>query len=243
MESSRPLAEAQVAERLQAVGRKIEEAAHRVGRDPQGVRLVVVTKGHVPAMIRQAHAGGIRRLGENRVEEAVAKQDELRDLREVEWHLIGPLQSRKVRLVQNRFHLIHAIDRLKIARLLEDAAAAQGWNLRILLECNVSGEPSKAGWRLDSDLGWETALPDLRQIASMAHLQLDGLMTMAPITQDIELQRRTFRRLADVRRRLQEALGSELPELSMGMSDDYPVAVEEGATLVRIGRAILGQRM
>lgn len=233
---------ARIAERLAEVQRGIASAAVRAGRDPGDVRLVVVTKGHTAELARQAHACGVRLLGENRVEEAGPKMDSLADLAGVEWHLIGPIQSRKVRRVGGRFHLLHAIDRLKIARLLDADASEEGRRQDILLECNVSGEASKAGWRFDDPQSWAQGLEEIRQVASLSHLRVRGLMTMAPQTPDVDVPRRAFRRLVEVRQRLEDELGFGLPELSMGMSDDYWSAVEEGSTLVRIGRAILGER-
>lgn len=228
--------------RLSAILERIEAAAERVKRDPAGIRLIVVTKGQSLPTIRAAYACGIRLLGENRVDEAVPKQEALADLAEAEWHLIGPLQGRKVRLVQERFHLIHAVDRVKIGRMLDREAAGLGGRQAILLECNVSGEASKAGWRMDVPTERTGAIAEMRAIAGLPNLRLLGLMTMAPETDDVAIQRRTFRRLAELRSELEDELGHALPELSMGMSDDFPAAVEEGATLVRIGRAILGER-
>lgn len=232
-----------IRERLTGVERRIAEAAGRAGRDPAEVRLVVITKGHPVAVLQVLYECGQRRLGENRVEEALPKIEALQASPGIEWHLVGPLQGRKVRLVEDRFELIHAVDRLKVAHLLEARAAEVGRRQPILLECNVSGEASKAGWRMREGPDWPAALQEIRQTLALPHLALRGLMTMAPQTDDVETQRHSFRRLVEVRRRLSDALESELPELSMGMSDDFEAAVEEGATLVRIGRAILGERM
>lgn len=236
-------AEAQsIRERLTSVLRRIEVAAERAGRDPAAIRIVVVTKGHSTETIRAAHTCGIRLLGENRVDEAIPKLAVLDDLADAQWHLIGPLQSRKVRMVQDAFHLIHAVDRIKIARMLQEAAAGLGRRQAVLLECNVSGEATKAGWKMDVAADQAGALAEMREVASLPNLRLLGLMTMAPETDDEAVHHRTFRRLADLRSQLEDDLGQALPELSMGMSDDFSAAVEEGATLVRIGRAILGER-
>lgn len=233
---------AAIAARLRQVEAEIAAAAERAGREPRSVRLVVVTKGHSPETVRQAYASGVRRFGENRVEEGLAKQGGLGDLAGVEWHLIGPIQSRKAKEIEGRFELLHAVDRLKIARLLDADAGRFGRPQKVLLECNVSGEASKAGWRVEDPGGWEGFVAEVRQVLSCSHLRVLGLMTMAPVTDDVAVQRRVFRRLAEARRKLQDELGIGLPELSMGMSDDYRAAVEEGSTLVRIGRAILGER-
>lgn len=232
-----------IREGLTTVGRRIAEAAAQAGRDPADVRLVVITKGHPLETIRAAYECGERRLGENRVEEALPKMDALQDLPGIEWHLVGPLQSRKIRLVGDRFSLIHSVARLKVARRLDAQAAEVGRRQPVLLECNVTGEATKAGWRLEAAREWEDALPELQETFALPNLAVRGLMTMAPQTDDIQTQRAAFRRLADVRRRLADALGLDLPELSIGMSDDFEAAVLEGATLVRIGRAILGERM
>lgn len=236
------MGEAAIAERLAGVHREVEAAAARAGRDPTAIRLVVVAKGHPAATIRQAYACGVRRLGENRVEDAIPKQDVLHDLSDIEWHLIGTIQSRKAAQVGDRFVLIHSVDRLKIARRLDAIAAAAGRRQDVLLECNVSGEPSKTGWRLDELQRWGPAVAEMRELVLLKALRVRGLMTMAPWTEDVDVQRRAFRRLAEARRRLEDELGLPLPELSMGMSDDYRVAVEEGSTIVRIGRAVLGER-
>ena len=232
-----------IRERMSTVERRIAEAAGRAGRNPGVVRLIVITKGHSPAVVQAAYDAGARRLGENRVEEAVRKIEALPHAGEVEWHLVGPLQSRKARLVRDHFALIHAVDRLKVAQQLNARAAEDGRRQAVLLECNVTGEATKAGWRLTERAVWDEAWPELQTISGLANLRVRGLMTMAPLTADVLIQRETFRRLAALRQYLADRLGSELPELSMGMTDDYEIAIEEGATLVRIGRAILGERM
>jgi len=229
--------------RLERVTRRIHEAARRAGRDAAEVRLVVITKGHPTETIRAAYACCLRRFGENRIEEALPKIAELRDLPDLEWHLVGPLQSRKVGLVGEGFALLHAVDRLKIARRLDAEASRAGRVQPVLLECNVSGEPTKAGWRLANEAFWDQDVGELLSAAALPHLEVRGLMTMAPLTADVGTQRETFRRLARLRDFLSARLGRDLPELSMGMSDDFEAAIEEGATLVRIGRAILGERM
>jgi hypothetical protein len=229
--------------RLTAVQGRIAEAASRAGRDPSGVRLVVITKGQPIGSVQALVECGQEHLGENRVEDALPKIDALGEWPGVMWHLVGPLQSRKVPLVEDRFDLIHAVDRLKIARRLDRLAAELGRRQAILLEWNVGGESSKAGWRPAEGLAWEATLLEVREILVLPHLTVRGLMTVGPLTEDVGIQRRTFQDLAELRRRLSETLACDLPELSMGMSDDFEAAVEEGATLVRIGRAILGERM
>ena len=229
--------------RLESVERRIALAAQRAGRPPETVRLVTVSKGHPVETLRAAHACGLRSFGENRIEEALPKMAALADLEDIEWHLIGPLQGRKAHLVGTGFALLHAVDRWKIAQRLDSLAAEARRPQSVLLECNVSGEPSKAGWRLEVESAWETALDEFRRVTELGNLSLRGLMTMAPLGAEAGLPRETFGRLARLGRFLSSRLGCTLPELSMGMTDDFEVAVEEGATLVRLGRAILGERM
>jgi len=240
---SRAALEEETRQRLVAVQGRIAAAAERAGRDPSEVQLVVVTKGHPVSRLHALVESDQRRLGENRVEEALAKIDAVGELPGLTWHLVGPLQSRKVPLVGDRFDLLHAVDRIKVARLLDARSAEIGRRQAILLEWNVSGEPTKAGWRVEEGLAGEGVLQEIREVVGLAHLEVRGLMTMAPQTDDVAIQRTAFRRLAELRRRLRDRLGCELPELSMGMSDDFESAIAEGATLVRIGRAILGERM
>jgi pyridoxal phosphate enzyme (YggS family) len=177
------------------------------------------------------------------VEDALPKIEAIAGRGEIEWHLVGPLQSRKIRLTRDRFALIHAVDRLKVARLLDEQARALDRRQPILVECNVSGEATKSGWRISAESLAESTLAEFRQIAALPGLAWRGLMTVGVQTTDVDAQHRVFRRLVDLRRRLQTELDLELPELSMGMTDDFEAAVEDGATLVRIGRAILGERM
>ena len=227
---------------LSQLRERIRRAAERAGRNPSRVQLVAVTKGFPPETIRLAAQVGLTQVGENRVEEALPKREALGDLPELAWHMIGHLQSRKAALVPGAFRMVHSVDRPKIARLLDRQAGSAGLRLPVLLQCNVSGEASKSGWPLADRSTWETVLPEFDQIARLPHLQLMGLMTMAPLTPDPEAARPAFRTL----RRLAEFLREGTPwgweVLSMGMSDDFEIAVEEGATLLRIGRELFGPR-
>ncbi len=180
---------------LERVQERIARAAQRAGRDPADVLLVAVTKGQSPEVVRLAYEAGLRDFGENRVEEALPKIAALTDLEDVRWHMIGHIQSRKARAVPQPFALVHSVDREKIARLLDRFAAEAGRRLPVLLECNVSGEASKEGWRLNDAASWESALETLAGVVSLAHLHVRGLMTMAPWTADMEQVRGTFRRL------------------------------------------------
>jgi len=221
----------------------IAEAARKSNRDPKDVRLVVVTKSQPLEVIQAAMEAGVRILGENYPEEAVRKIQSLAGQSGVEWHMIGHVQSRKARLVTDHFALLHSLDSLKLAQRLERFAGEANRILPVLLELNVGGEGSKAGWDASEESKWMACLPDISSILDLPHLHVRGLMTMPPLETDPEDSRRFFQRL----RQLQVRLASEFPnadwgELSMGTSADYRVAVEEGATLVRVGTAIVGAR-
>ena len=201
----------------------------------QPVTIVAVTKGFGADAVRAALAAGLADIGENRVQEALAKQTELgagsRE-QEIRWHLIGHLQSNKARLVPGRFELVHSIDSIELAKELDRRAQVP---VRVLLQVNVAGEEQKSGCALDE-------APALaRQIAALGALRLEGLMTMAPFTDDVDVQRRTFRGLRVLRDTLKEE-GVWLPTLSMGMSGDYATAAQEGATMIRLGTALFGPR-
>ncbi len=228
--------------RLVALRRRVVAAAARAGRDPGEVRIVAVSKGHPAEAIRLAYEAGVRDFGENRVEEAEPKLDALLDLTEARWHMVGHVQSRKARRVAGRFDVVHSVDRLKLARRLDRFASEQGRRLPVLLECNVSGEATKFGFAAEERERWEEVLTQAREILSLPNLEVLGLMTMAPWVPDPEAARPYFRRLWELRDFLQERLSVSLPELSMGMSDDFEPAVEEGATMIRIGRALFGPR-
>lgn len=197
------------------------------------VRIVAVTKTHGPEAVRAALAAGLPDVGENRVQEALAKQEQLPDL-PVRWHLIGPLQRNKARQAVGRFGLIHSVDRLELADELARRVPG-GSRQAVLVEVNCSGEAQKSGVE-------PALLPALlERIGELRSLDLRGLMTMAALTSDEATQRAAFSRLRAERDRMQAA-GYPLAELSMGMSGDYPVAVEEGATMVRLGTLLFGER-
>jgi PLP dependent protein len=209
-------------------------ATHQtVGGWTHPVRIVAVTKTHGPEAVRAAVAAGLTDIGENRVQEAMEKQDALAGVR-VDWHLIGTLQRNKARHAAGRFALIHSIDRLDLAAEL-DRRAAQGSRQAVLVQVNCSDEPQKGG----VEPGGLPAL--LEALAGLARLEVRGLMTMSALTDDVPEQRRAFRRLRDLRD-AGERSGHRLPELSMGMSGDFPVAVEEGATMIRLGTLLFGER-
>src|SRR5256712_529304 len=202
-------------------------------RAVQPLTIGAVTKGFGTAAIRAAAAAGIADIGENRVQEAVQKQDALRELSDIRWHLIGHLQRNKARVVAGRFDLVHSLDSLELARELDRRSTTPQ---RVLLQVNVAGEAQKSG------CAPEDAAMLARQVAALEHLRLEGLMTLAPLTDDEDVQRRTFRGLRVLRDRIKEEEGLWLPTLSMGMSSDYASAVQEGATVIRLGTALFGPR-
>jgi len=224
-----------------AVQARIGAAAQRVGRAPSEITLVAVTKTQPPDVILRAYDLGLRHFGENRVEEAESKVGELPS--DITWHMIGHIQSRKAKRVVPLFQFVHSVDSVKLARRLARSSVEQDRPLPVLLEVNVSGEASKYGlaadrWAIDHRQ-LELLLAGVREIVALPHLQVQGLMTMAPIVADPEEARPTFVRL----RQLRDELAQHLPDsdwhhLSMGMTDDFEVAIEEGATIVRVGRAI-----
>lgn len=200
------------------------------------VTIVAVTKGFGPDAVAAARAAGLPDVGENRVQEALDKMAQVADPRVI-WHLIGHLQRNKARLVPGRFALVHSLDSLPLAEELARRTAAQGGGgrQRVLVQVNVAGEEQKSGCPLAD------APVLLRQVAALEPLALEGLMAMAPLTDDAEVQRRTFRGLRQLRDALQEE-GLWVPTLSMGMSGDFATAVEEGATVIRLGTALFGAR-
>ncbi|HUF38288.1 MAG TPA: YggS family pyridoxal phosphate-dependent enzyme [Anaerolineales bacterium] len=223
---------------------RIGSAAERSGRDPEAVRLVVVTKGHPVETIRRAIDAGVVRFGENYAEEAVPKIETLAGA-ELEWVMIGHVQSRKSGMVASHFDELQSLDSVKLARRL-DEARPKGRPLPVLVQVNVSGEAAKyglPGWAPDQ--GRETApviAAFIEGIARYSNLRLKGLMTVPPFLPPEDV-RPFFRRLADLRDHLQDRFPDlEFDELSMGMSADFEAAIEEGATVVRIGTAILGPR-
>jgi len=239
--------ESGIGTRLEQVHEAIAAAAQGVGRNPKSVRLVVVTKSQPLPVVQAAIRAGARILGENYAEEAAAKISAILDgsvlADPVEWHMIGHIQSRKVRLVAPHFQLIHSVDSKKLALRLDRAAAELGRPISILLEFNVGGEPAKHGWNAAEQYRWAALLPEISEVALLPNLRIRGLMTMPPLSASAQESRPFFRRL----RALQDYLAGRLSaanwsELSMGTSADYTVAVEEGATLVRVGEAILGPR-
>lgn len=223
--------------RYQRITERIAEACQKVGRTPESVTLVAVSK-YVPLdVMQEAVRLGIRDFGESRVQEALPKKSQLHN-HSLRWHFIGHLQTNKVKRVVGEFSLIHSVDSFKVAEALSREAAASGLVQPILIQVNTSGEPSKHGMTPD-------AAPALvRRIASeLPGIRVQGLMTMAPHAEDPETARPFFRRLRELRDELAGTLqGVSLDHLSMGMSNDFSVAVEEGATMIRIGTGLFGAR-
>ena len=223
-----------IEENLRKVKERIDDVATRVGRDPAQITLIAVTKTVAIEKIREAIAAGMIAFGENYVQEARHKIDEI-GRTGLQWHFIGHLQTNKAHYAVRLFDLIHAVDSIKLARELNKRAASEGKTMNCLIEVNLSEEESKFG----------TTEEEARELAhemrDLEHISLQGLMTMPPYFDDPELARPYFISL----RKLQEKIaqdGIPLPELSMGMSTDFEVAIEEGATMVRVGRAIFGER-
>jgi hypothetical protein len=224
---------------LGRVREQIAGAALRSGRNPEDVTLVAVSKTHPLQAIEAAIACGQHDFGENRFDEVWAKIEEANVAGlggEIRWHFIGTIQSRQSQRAIGPFLLVHAVDRVKIAERLSRDAIAASCVQSVLLEVNVSGEQSKHGFGIDELRG------EMANLLRLPGLRIAGLMTMAPIVDDAETVRPIFRTLRGLRDELTDRFGHPLPHLSMGMSGDFAAAVEEGATLVRIGTAIFGER-
>lgn len=232
-----------ICERYASTVDRISSAAKRAGRASESVRLVVVTKSQPVEVVRAAIEAGAQILGENYPEEGVTKIQSLQEFSAVEWHMIGHVQSRKAQGVAQHFNFLHSLDSLKLATRLDRFSNEAGRVLPTLLEFNVGEEDSKSGWIARDEASWPALLDDVSAVLALPHLQVRGLMTMPPLGSTPDFSRPYFQRV----KRLQEYLSSQFPqadfsELSMGTSSDYEVAVEEGATLVRVGTAIVGPR-
>jgi len=225
-----------IADNLASIQERISKAALRAGRDPSAIRLVAVSKTVSAESIQEAIAAGVTILGENYVQETRNKIARIG--MQVEWHFIGHLQSNKARSAVDLFSMIHSVDRLSLAEELDQEANKQGKILPVLIQVNISGEESKSG------IDPQGTLQLLERIAGLEHLSVQGLMTMPPWFEDPEDARPYFIALRKLREELanKKIHGVSLQELSMGMSGDFEVAIEEGATLVRVGTAIFGPR-
>lgn len=223
----------EIKEGLEIVRARIGAAAHRARRDPASIRLVLASKTQPSEAIRAAAGAGARDFGENYVQEAIAKRAELADLTDIRWHLIGHLQTNKAKTAAGAFALIHSVDSVRLAEAL--ARAQPSPRVHALIEVNLGAEASKTG----------VAPEDVATIldAASKKIEIDGLMTIPPPAASVEAARPYFAQLRELRDRLATRTGLALSELSMGMTDDFEVAIEEGATIVRVGRAVFGERI
>lgn len=226
-----------VAQRVRLVMGNLRRAAERAGRSPDGVRLVAATKTVSVDRIQEGIAAGLSILGENRMQEALAKMAQLKAA-PVRWHFIGQLQRRKVRSIVGLFEVIHSVDSVELAQEIDRRAGEAGMAQPILLEVNMGGESTKAGFQPDEI---ERQIP---MLGALPHVRIQGLMTIPPPTPEADQARPYFRGLRELAGRIAEqgVPSVAMQELSMGMSHDYEVAIEEGATLVRVGTAIFGAR-
>ena len=227
---------------LDMVLENITLAAQTGGRRSESVKLVVVTKGHSVDVVRAVIAAGASCLGENYIQDALPKIEAVAD-QEIEWHMIGHIQSRKARFVSEYFDWVHSVDSMKISRRLDKFANEHRRVLPVLLECNISHEATKFGWPAWNEKAWTKLADDLTPLFDLPNIEVRGLMAMPPFDPDPENSRPYFVKL----RKLMDYLSAQFPntswkELSMGMSADYQVAVQEGATIVRVGTSIVGPR-
>jgi PLP dependent protein len=225
-----------IAENLERVRERVARAAARAGREASDITIVAVSKTFPAAAIRSAFEAGLRHFGENRVQEWGSKEPELRDLAAT-WHLVGHLQSNKVRRAAHLFTRVDSVDSIALARKLDASAAEEQKTFPVLIEVHLSEEAAKSGVAESES----SALAEA--IAGMTRLELLGLMTVPPYFDDPERARPYFKKLRDLRDGLSRTLGKSLPILSMGMSHDFEIAIEEGATEIRIGTAIFGERV
>ena len=224
-----------IAENLEQVREQIARAAEKSGRSPDDVELVAITKTHPAEKVRKAIEAGQHLFGESRVQEARAKIPELAS--NIRWHFVGHLQKNKIRHALPLFELIHSIDSLALARDIDRIAQEEGLHPRVLLEINVAGEGSKFGFPPDK------LREQIEALLALPRLSILGLMTIPPLAEEAEASRKYFVQLRELRDHLQTEFRVDLAQLSMGMTQDFAIAVEEGATLVRVGTAIFGERL
>lgn len=222
-----------IAANLEQIRRRIVDACRRSGRSPQEVTILAVGKGRAPESIREAAQCGLASFGESKVQEL--KQKAAQCPGHLRWDFVGHLQTNKCREAARIAQMIHSVDSERVAQSLNNACEKLAKTIPVLLEVNVSGEANKYGFRPDE------ALEKLRILNALDRLEIHGFMTMAPWSKEAENARPHFRRLKQFQKEAEEILGAPLPELSMGMSDDFEVAVEEGATIIRIGNALFGK--
>lgn len=225
---------ATVAENLERVRAQIAGAAEKAGRAPDEIELIAISKTHDAARVREAVEAGQQLFGESKVQEARAKIPDLPS--SLRWHFVGHLQKNKIRHALPLFELFHGIDDVDLARDLNRIAGEAGMHPRILLEVNVAGEGSKFGFKP------ETLREQMETLLSLNRLSIDGLMTIPPFAEEAEASRKFFVDLRELRDAVEKEFAMKLPQLSMGMTNDFAIAVEEGATMVRVGTAIFGER-
>jgi pyridoxal phosphate enzyme (YggS family) len=223
-----------IADNLERVRTQISQAAKKAGRREEEVELIAISKTHDAERVRQAYDAGQNVFGESRVQEARAKIPELPS--SLRWHFVGHLQKNKIRPALPLFELIHSVDSLALARDINRIAEEEGAHPRILLEVNVAGEGSKFGFKPG------ILRNEMEPLLELARLSVEGLMTIPPLAEDAEASRKFFIDLRKLRDGLEQEFNVKLPHLSMGMTNDFPVAIEEGATLVRVGTAVFGER-
>ncbi|MGB9857684.1 MAG: YggS family pyridoxal phosphate-dependent enzyme [Dictyoglomaceae bacterium] len=216
------------------VREEIEKISSRIGRNKEDIEVVAVSKGCPSSYIKEAFLSGITLIGENRVQEAEKKINELANL-PLEWHMVGHLQRNKVKKAVRLFSLIHSLDSYLLALEINKEGKKLGKKIKVLIQFNTSGEPSKFGFKE------EEFFKNLDNILSLDNIEILGLMTIGPLTSDKNLIRSSFRRLYELREKLRRETGLDLPYLSMGMSEDFPIAIEEGANLLRLGRIIFSR--
>jgi len=223
-----------VADNLARVREQLAEAAAKNGRDPGEIELVAITKTHSAEKVREAIEAGQTLFGESRVQEARAKIPELPS--NLRWHFVGHLQKNKIRHALPLFEMIHSVDSFGLAQDMNWIAEEEGMHSRVLLEVNVAGEGSKFGFAPDK------LREQMEELLALPRLSIEGLMCLPPLAEEAEASRKYFVQLRELRDSLEKELDLKLPQLSMGMTQDFPTAVEEGATLVRVGTAIFGER-
>jgi len=223
-----------VAENLERVREQVAEAAAKVGRAVDEIQLIAITKTHAAERVREAIEAGQTLFGESRVQEARAKIPLLPA--SLRWHFVGHLQKNKIRHALPLFELFHSVDSLALAHEMNRIADEEGMHPRVLLEINVSGEGSKFGFKP------ETVRAEMESLLALPRLSIEGLMTIPPLAENAEASREFFAQLREFRDAIEKEFDLKLPQLSMGMTTDFTVATEEGATLVRVGTAIFGER-
>lgn len=221
---------------LEEVRSQIKETAYRVNRNPEDITLIAVSKTYPASVIEEAIANGCMDFGENHVQELCQKIESINT--PVKWHLIGHLQTNKVKYIIGKTELIHSLDSLRLAEEIEKQSAKKGIITRVLVEVNVAEEASKYGFKI------EEVIEVMKQLNEMSHIKVEGLMTVAPFVENPEENRTIFRKLyrlsVDIQKQKFDNISTNI--LSMGMSNDYKIAIEEGATMVRVGSAIFGNR-